>query len=147
MSNRSGADATPSEADARELDDESLLAALTLAPGVYSRNRMFHLYERNGRAKLLRGRANRLRGVARMWLERPDATMSIRGRDVDLELVLEVPSMAYRRTLVITEFERGLLALLVEKATSNEPTRSVELALGTDDKSRVQSALARLSAA
>ena len=147
MSNRSGADARPSEADASELDDESLLAALTLAPGVYSRNRMFHLYERNARALELRARANRLRGVARMWLERTDAALSLQGQGQGLELVLDVPSMAYRRTLRITEFERGLLALLVEKAVGPMPTRSVALAASLDDKSRVESALARLTAA
>ena len=129
------------------LDDESLLAALTLAPGVYSRNRMFQLYEESGRAMALRGRANRLRGVARMWLERPDATLTIGPHPDGCELSLDVPSMAYRRTLRVTEFERSLLALLIEKASSHDPTRKADLVVDRGDQERVQTALARLPAA
>lgn len=137
----------PTAAEASGLDDESLLAALTLAPGVYSRNRMFHLYEQNGRAHQLRARANRLRGVARMWLERPDATLSTGPHAEGVELVLEVPSMAYRRTLRLTEFERGLLALLLEKVVESMPARRTELVVSLHEKTRVETALARLSAA
>lgn len=130
-----------------QLDDESLLAALTLAPGVYSRNRMFDLYERNGRAKLLRARANRLRGVVRMWHERPDAAISLEPHPEGVQIVLVVPSMAYRRTLLITEFERGLLALLLEKAAPGVSDRALGVEVTLEGKNRVQIALSRLSAA
>ena len=131
------------------LDDESLLAALTLAPGVYSRNRMFDLYERNGRAKALRASAYRLRGIASTWLERPDATLTLAPHERGFELVLDVPSMAYRRTLYVSAFERGLLALLLEKAAAREAeaTRRAHPLVSLDEKSRVEVALARLTAA
>lgn len=133
-----------------ELDDESLLAALTLAPGVYSRNRMFDLYERNGRAKQLRAAAYRLRGIASTWLERPDASLSLVPHERGFELVLDVPSMAYRRTLFVSAFERGLLALLLEKASARAEAQIVGRThplVSTDEKSRVEIALARLTAA
>lgn len=139
------APATNLSAPEQHLDDESLLAALTLAPGVYSRNRMFDLYEQNGRAKLLRARANRLRGVVRMWHERADATLSLAPHEGGVEIGLDVPSMAYRRSLRVTEFERGLLALLLEKALAAAPERSVDIEVNPLDRARVQAALSRLT--
>lgn len=135
------------------LDDESLLAALTLAPGVYSRNRMFDLYEQNGRAKALRASAYRLRGIASTWLERPDASLALSRQGEGFALVLDVPSMAYRRTLMVSEFERGLLALLLEKAATRAVLQDASAAsrmhpeASALERSRVESALARLTAA
>lgn len=143
----------PGEAAGKELDDESLLAALTLAPGVYSRNRMFDLYERNGRAKSLRATAYRLRGIASTWLERADASLSLTPHERGFELVLAVPSMAYRRTLYVSAFERGLLALLLEKVSARAAAQTAEAArrvyprISGDEKSRVETALARLTTA
>lgn len=129
---------------ARALDEEALLAAMTLVPGVYSRNRMFDLYEQHASAKALRTRAARLRGLARTWLERPDAELGVTPRGEGFELVLAVPSLSLRRILQLSDFERSLLVMLFDKASARAGRSALEVHAA--DRQRVEGALARLPA-
>lgn len=125
------------------VDDEALLAAMTLVPGVYSRNRMFDLYERRASAKQLRTRAARLRGLVRTWLERADSQLDVTAREGGYDVVLTVPSLSFRRRLHISELEHVLLALLFDKAKSRAGRTA--LPVRPEDRQRVERALSRLS--
>lgn len=134
-------------AGAAAIDDDALLAAFTLAPGVYSRNRYFSLFE-GTRAKELRSRAAVLRGVVRLLYDhRDDAEIVLDEGAESLQLRLRVPKLAYQRSLSLTTLERSLLLMLVERAAQlvGQPCAfAAKLAPCAEDRARVDAALARL---
>jgi hypothetical protein len=120
-------------------DVAALTAAMALVPGLYSRNRMFELFEQSA-VRRARGRARMLRGLLRA-VGHADA-------DVDLSaaaggrvaLHYKIARLRLERTVQMTEFELSVLRVLL---ASGPRPRALEPSAA--DRPRVEEALARLA--
>jgi DNA-binding FrmR family transcriptional regulator len=128
---------------------DALLVALVLAPGTFSRNRHFHLFEQ-GALKRARRRAGELRGIVRdltePWhnaggrpLPGPD---QVEEREIEGEIHLEYRMLAldFRRRAVLSKLEAAAvhyaLAQAGRRVLSDDDRRQVESVLLDLDPSR-----------
>ena len=122
------------------LDPEALLCALVLAPGAYSRNKFFHLFE-NGVLSRARRRAKRVRSVVHQLLGQGRVPAKVVGERVldDGRVLLRyrVDELAYQRTIALTSLEASALRYAMHRAGKGELTAA--------DREAVESALARLA--
>jgi hypothetical protein len=103
-------------------DADALLAALVLAPDVYSRNRFFELY-RDTDLRRVRARATQLRGVVRHLgggtriegLERRE------GPDGSVKVRYGIASLKFRRSLTLSRFEAALIDVALARARNEAP--------------------------
>lgn len=129
---------------------EALLVALVLAPGTFSRNKHFHLFEQAA-LKRARRRARELRGIVRDLTEpwqNPGARSSLPGpdqveeREVEGAIHLEyrVDALDFRRRTVLTKLEAAAVHYALAKSgrgvLSEDDRRQVETALLELDPSR-----------
>lgn len=119
-------------------DADALLAALVLAPGVYSRNRFFDLYREEIFVRV-RARAAQLRGVVRdlggrakiEGLERRE------GPEGSVRLRYAIVAINYRRSVTLSRFEAALLDVALARARNEAPP--------PDASGRVSEVLRRLA--
>ena len=110
-----------------DVDLDALLAALTLAPRTFARNRFFWLFERPEAAKIRR-RAARVRGILRQLAGTPKPSAEIVGErvlsDGQVHLRYRVEELGYTRTAALSALDRRpsgarrLFALLTIAAQS-----------------------------
>ncbi len=124
-------------------DPEALFVALTLAPGTYSRNRFFELFE----SLALRGARRRARLVLSIVsdLQKADAPTSTDEPDYglrerpfgdEIELSYRMSGLDYRRTTILTRLEVATLRYALCRARGKEPADT--------DRGYVESTLARM---
>jgi hypothetical protein len=103
-------------------DGEALLAALVLAPEVYSRNRFFDLY-RDAELVGVRARAAQLRGVVRHLggAAEVDGLERREGPGGSVALRYGIASINFRRSLTLTPFEAALLDVALARARNEPP--------------------------
>lgn len=121
-----------------EADVPALTLAMALAPGVYSRNRFFALFEAKP-LRRARARAWVLRSVARDVARGP-CEVSVASRDAAVELALEVPSLAFTRRVRLSALELAGLRVLLAKTP-----QGALLPAAAADHAAVGAALATLS--
>jgi hypothetical protein len=126
------------------LDREALLAALVIAPAVYSRNRFFDLY-RDPEAHRVRRRASQLRSIVRHITRadpaEPGESVSFLPVDGDhVELTYAVPALSLRRKALLDPIELSLVRFALARAGRVEGPPP-----GDPDRARVEAALARLA--
>jgi hypothetical protein len=122
-------------------DAEALVCAMALSPGVYSRNRMFGLFD-EPRVRAARSRARFVRSVARELAGRAGAVSDVRLEELDsgrVRVRFRIPRLAATREVELTALERALLVYLSEAMGAR-----VLHPVG-DEKERVTGALARLA--
>ena len=100
---------------------DGLLAALTLAPATWSRNRFFDLYKDPG-VQQVRRRAGLLRGVVR-HLAHGGVEALVERQDGDSwVLAYRVPALGLSRTVVLTGFENAVLRVTLARAKGEAPS-------------------------
>lgn len=116
---------------------EGLLAALTLAPGTWSRNKFFELYK-DPKMQGIRRRAGLLRGIVRHLARGAVEALSERQDPVSGDWLLEyrVPDLNLSRTVRLSPFERAVLRVTLARAKGEWATEPW--------KSAVDDALAKL---
>lgn len=129
---------------------EALLVALVLAPGTFSRNRHFHMFEQAA-LKRARRRARELRGIVRDLTEpwqHPGARAAkpapdlVQEREVEGSIHLEyrVLALDFRRRAVLSKLEAAAVHYALAKSGRGEVSdgdrRQVEAALLELDPSR-----------
>jgi len=124
----------------RAPDLDGLLCALVLAPGTYSRNRFFRMFEDPG-ARHARRRATHVRSVLRSLRDRgnpgevlPDTDSTTLTEDV--EISFEVPSIGMTRRTRLAPLELALVRYVLRVGSD---------ALRAADKNEVEGSLARLA--
>jgi len=127
------------------LDREALLAALTLAPATYSRNRFFELYAHDRGLYLVRRRASLLRSIVRHLTRavpgEPGEIVGVEpagGERVQLTYV--VPALGLRRTALLDPIELSLVRFAVAQGSGGGGPPP-----GDPDRTRVEAVLARLA--
>jgi hypothetical protein len=127
-----------SEAPSLPMSEDALVAALTLDPSTFSRNRFFELY-RSQTMQRARRRAARLRSLVRL--------LAVAGAEVAREALADgehlvrvrVPALGLERTVRLTELEASLLEYLVARL------RGEPLAESDVDRLRVEACLSSLA--
>ncbi len=114
---------------------ESLTVAMALAPGVYSRNRMYHLFQQPGvqRAKF---RAAMLRGLVKQLKSATCIALTDDGNHHVLRY--EVPTLSLSRVAQLSRVELATLRVLLDRAAVKV------LAVESGDRQLVDTTLARL---
>ncbi len=135
-------DAPPSSSEARiwTPDLDGLLCALVLAPGTYSRNRFFRMFEGAG-ARRARRRATHVRSVLRSLRDRGSAADVLPDTDVsaltgDVEISFQVPSLGLTRRTRLAPLELALVRYAMKVGSDEVRAR---------DKVAVEGSLARLA--
>ncbi len=123
------------------MDHEALIVAMTVAPGVYTRNRMFALYK-DPEVRRARNRAALLRGVVRQLSGANGATEEVtlsRSPRGACMLRYRVPSVRLARSLVLSALETACVVYLGARAgvPGLHPT--------VDDRALIDAALRRLA--
>lgn len=122
------------------IDDEALLCVLVLAPGAFSRNRFFGLFEDPNRKKLRR-RAGRVRGIIRQLLNPIRGNAEILGERVleDGQVLLryQIEELNFSRTAALSRLEAAALRYALHRSGRGE--------LADDDRMLVEDAVSRLS--
>jgi hypothetical protein len=113
------------------VDADAVMVALIVAPGVYSRNRMFALFEQ-APMKAARKRASLVRGIVRQWMtvRREDLGVHFTHEDAGaVRLTYTIASVHLRCEVSLTELEdtclryvasRGPKAVLAPNVTEAE---------------------------
>ena len=124
---------------------EALTVAMALAPGVYSRNRMFDLFAKAGvqraktRAAMLRGVVKHLgRACAVTLSSQAEAGEAREPRGVDFVLRYEIPAVRLSRVVQLSRLELATLRILGERA------KVACLPAEDEDRDVVNAALTRL---
>lgn len=125
-------------------DPEALFVALTLAPGTYSRNRFFELFESlalrgaRRRARLVLSIVSDLQKVsaAPASSDEPDYGLRERPFGDEVELSYRMSGLDYRRTTILTRLEVATLRYALCRARGAEPADV--------DRTFVESTLARM---
>lgn len=99
---------------------DGLLAALTLAPATWSRNRFFDLYKDPG-VQNVRRRAGLLRGVVRHLSHAAVEGLEERQDGDRWVLSYRVPDLGLSRTVVLTAFENAVLRVTLARAKGEAP--------------------------
>lgn len=102
----------------RDLDLAALTVAMSVAPGVYARNRMFAFFARGIAAKA-RSRAKLVRSVV-MQISRAKglANLVLVERDGAWGLSFAIPTMGFTRSLTLTREELAALRYLLGRVGS-----------------------------
>jgi hypothetical protein len=120
---------------------EALTVAMALAPGVYTRNRMFDFFAQPA-VQRARSRASVLRGIVRQLPRARAVTVETEGRTATGErtyvLRYQIPEMHLARVAELTRVELAAMRLLAERAGV------AALPPSADDRAIVDAALARL---
>ena len=103
-------------------DADALLAALVLAPGVYSRNRFFELF-RDADLHRVRARAAQLRSVVRHLggKAKVDGPERREGPDGSVKLRYGIASINFRRSITLSRFEAALLDVALARVRNEAP--------------------------
>ncbi len=103
-------------------DAEALLAALVLAPDVYSRNRFFELYRDEGLGRV-RARAAQLRGVVRHLSggAKVDGLERREGPEGSVRLRYGIATLNFRRSVNLSRFEAALVDVALARARNEAP--------------------------
>ncbi len=136
------------------LDETALVVAMTVVPGLYSRNKMFSLFT-DARIKRARKRAMALRlavrqlgggGARNVTLEAAAPPVAdahgTHGAATMWRLVYEMPRVAYERRLLLGDAERACILYLLERAGSNNVPPAC--ACRDEDRALVERTLAHL---
>ena len=99
---------------------DGLLAALTLAPATWSRNRFFDLYKDPG-VQNVRRRAGLLRGIVRHLAHAGIEGLVQREEGESWVLVYRVPDLGLSRTVVLSGFENAVLRVTLARAKGQPP--------------------------
>ena len=99
---------------------DGLLAALTLAPATWSRNRFFDLYKDPG-VQTVRRRAGLLRGVVRHLAHAGVEGVVERQEGESWVLAYRVRDLGLSRTVVLTPFENAVLRVTLARAKGEAP--------------------------
>lgn len=136
------ADGMPSSSEgaARAPDLDGLLCALVLAPGMYSRNRFFRMFEDAG-ARRVRRRATHVRSIIRMLRGRSEAAClapsgAPAAEDGAHEIAVHVPALGLTRRMRLAPLELALVRYALKIGDDDVRGR---------DKDAVEGSLARLS--
>jgi hypothetical protein len=123
------------------LDAEALTVAMTVAPGVYARNRHFALYA-DARMRHARARASLLRGLARQLAgaEGPLDALAIDRASHKIQVRYRVSRLRLERTAELTPVEAACVFHLASRA--GVPG----FAVSGEDRMRLLAALRRLAA-
>lgn len=103
------------------LDPDALTVAMAVAPGVYSRNRFFHLHK-DPDMRRARRRAAVLRGIVQhlVALQREGALpANVLGMDRHggrVKVVYKMPALSFERHAELTELEASCFLYLAERA-------------------------------
>ena len=119
-------------------DVAALTAAMALVPGLYSRNKMFALFEQS-EVRRARARARMLRGLLRV-IGHAHADVELVNKDGRVRLHYRIARLRLERTVQISEFELSVLRVLL---ASGPRPRALEVV--PSDMPRVEEALARLA--
>jgi hypothetical protein len=112
--------APPAAPASGHLDEDGLLAALVLAPGTYSRNRHFDLYQRQDLARVQR-RARVVRSLVRTLLRDEPKSVSKSPEGAWVVVRVEIPALGLRRTARLTPIEFDLVEFLHARAEGQRP--------------------------
>jgi CO/xanthine dehydrogenase Mo-binding subunit len=122
-------------------DREELVVAMTLVPGLVSRNRSFALFE-DSEVRRARARAALLRGIVRQLAGGSGRVeqLDVASGQAACEMRYRVPSVRMERRAVLSRLEYGCVAYLAGRAgvpgiQANE-----------EDRARIEAALRRLAA-
>ena len=120
---------------AEEARVEALTVAMALAPGVYTRNRMFDLFA-NVAVQRAKSRAATLRGIVK-HLGRA-SPLTIDGEGGAFSLRYEIPILSLSRVVELSRCELATLRVLASRAGA--PCMNAD----ADDRAIVDTALSRL---
>lgn len=123
-----------------ELSLDALTAAMAMVPMLYSRNRMFALFQ-NAVVRRARMRARMVRGLLR-FVCRDDVAVTCASSAGRVLVEYRIARLRLARTVQLTEFEMALLRVLVAK--NGRATTSDVLREDPHDRARVDAALALL---
>ncbi len=122
------------------VDLEGVLCALVLAPGTFSRNRFFDLFQ-SVEGRRVRRRAARVRGLIRHLLGEGRPRGEIVGEHVlgdgQVLVKLRVPELSFERTTALSELEASILRYALHRAGQGP--------LALRDRQRVEGALRPLA--
>ena len=115
----------------------AVTAAMAMVPGLYSRNRMFALFN-DPLVRRARSRARTIRGLVR-FVGRADAEVELAVHDDRVSVSYRIARLRLSRTVQVGEFELALLRVLLARGPhpailDEHPT----------DRPRVEAALATL---
>ncbi len=116
---------------------EALTAAMATVPLLYSRNRMFALFN-DPVVRRARGRARLVRGLIR-FIGRADAEVDLAVSNGRVRVAYRISRLRLSRSVQITDFELALLRVLLAKGP-----HPAALAEHEGDRARVDAALALL---
>jgi hypothetical protein len=120
-------------------DLESLTAAMTLVPLLFSRNRMFALFG-DPIVKRAQRRARSVRALLR-FVSRADVEIDVTSSGDRVRIAYRIPRLRLSRVVQLGEFELVLLRVLLARTSTACPAA---LAEKPDDRARVDEAIARL---
>lgn len=123
--------------DVNETRLHAVTAAMAMVPGLYSRNRMFALFN-HPLVRRARSRARTLRGLVR-FVGRPDAEVELAAHGERVSIGYRIARLRLSRTVQVGEFELALLRVLLARGPhpailDEQPT----------DRPRIDAALATL---
>lgn len=118
---------------------EALTVAMTVAPGLYSRNLFFELHRRP-EVREARRRSALLRGALRHLERAADPALTARG-DGLFELTYRLPDVDFHRRVTVSALEVACLRYLLAR-TERAPLG--EAPEGDDPRAHVEAAIARL---
>ena len=114
------AKAGPFRAAADEAD-EGEVAALTLAPATWSRNRFFELYK-DPQIREVRRRAGLLRGMVRHLAREKVDDLRERREGETFVIAYRVADLGLTRTVTLSRFENAVLQVTLSRARGEAPT-------------------------
>lgn len=121
------------------VDREAMTVAMTIVPGVYSRNKMFAMFK-DARVKAARRRSATLRGVARQLVSSEIANVEVsRGEDGACVLSYRVRAVRLARRVELSEVELACVAYVARRGGS----RALEAT--ERERTLIDAALARLA--
>lgn len=122
------------------VDRDALTVVMTLAPGVYSRNRYFVMF-RDPMVSHARGRAAVVRGIVRqLGAARGQAAIRAVRTGSGYELRYDIPALQFSRTVELSALEYACLMYLGARA------ELPGFAVNDEEKARLHNALQRMAA-
>ena len=121
---------------------EALAVAMTVAPGLYSRNRFFDLHRRP-EVRAARRRSALLRGALRHLERAVEPALTARG-DGLFELTYRLPDVDFRRRVTVSGLEVACLRYLLGRQRRAPFGDTRDAPEGEDLRASVEAAIARL---